>query len=184
MKRILPPHQFFFFSLSSLLFLLLSLQPTTMIAIDNALLDHIEGIGLEILGMMMKKGATVGGRHYSEKIKNRRFIASFGATPLICAIVWNELKESNWFRRSPAKVKPCHLFMGLHFLKGYNTEASNAAMFQCDEKTFRRWSWYIVSGIANLEKRYEWCFASCLTTDSAAVNREEAVLGGCPRNFP
>jgi hypothetical protein len=148
-----PPHQFFFFVVNTV-----ASSPQTMIAtIDDALLHHIEGIGLEILGMkMMKKGAAVGGgRQYSEKIKNRRFIASFGATPFICAIVWNELKENNWFRRSPARrVKPCHLFMGLHFLKGYNTEESNATMFQCDEKTFRQWSWYIVSGIANLEKRY------------------------------
>jgi hypothetical protein len=124
-------------------------QPTTMSALDDAQLDHIERIGLEILGM--NRG---GRRQYSEKIKNRRFIASFGATPLICAIVWTELNGSNWFRRSPARVKPLHLFMGLHFLKGYNTEESNAAMFQCDEKTFRQWSWYIVLGIANLEKRY------------------------------
>ena len=51
------------------------------------------------------------------------------------------------------KVKPVHLLMGLYFLKCYNVEEVNASFFDCDEKTFRQWSWYIVKGLANIDKK-------------------------------
>ena len=43
--------------------------------------------------------------------------------------------------------------MGLYFLKCYNVEEVNASFFDCDEKTFRQWSWYIVKGLANIDKK-------------------------------
>ena len=88
------------------------------------------------------------------KTKLRRFKYFYGATPKLVNIIWKKLLNNGWFDFAPTKkVKPEYLLMGLYFLKCYNIEEINASFFNCDEKTFRQWSWYIVKGIASLDKK-------------------------------
>ena len=94
--------------------------------------------------------------------KTRRFVAFFGAVPEHVAILWWELSNSGWFNFSPTRrVKPVHLLMGLHFLRGYHIEEENASFFDCDEKTFRQWSWFIIKGIAKLDRKWVSLVSCC-----------------------
>ena len=87
--------------------------------------------------------------------KLHRFVAFFGASPKIVAILWSELVKSGWFNFAPTKiVKPVHFLMALNFLKCYNVEEVNAAFFNCDEKTFRQWSWFVLKGIAKISTKF------------------------------
>ena len=107
---------------------------------------NFEDLGFQCIGKSYKKT--------NEKTKSCRFKCFFGATPKIVSILWEKLSKSGWFDFAPTKkVKPVHLLMGLYFLKCYNVEKVNASFFDCDEKTFRQWSWYIVKGLANIDKK-------------------------------
>jgi len=85
------------------------------------------------------------------RIKNRRFKAHFGYDPYLCEITWARLVGSGWTRkvRSP---NPHHLLWALMFNKAYRTEEENAAKCDCDEKTFRKWCWFYLEGLARLDK--------------------------------
>ena len=107
---------------------------------------NFEDLGFQCIGKSYKKT--------NEKTKSRRFKCFFGESPKIVSILWEKLSKSGWFDFAPTKkVKPVHLLMGLYFLKCYNVEEVNASFFDCDEKTFRQWSWYIVKGLANIDKK-------------------------------
>ena len=107
---------------------------------------YFEDLGVELIGPSYKNA--------NEKNKLRKYKCFFGATPKIVGILWQYLLDSGWFKYAPAKkVKPLHLLMGLYFLKCYNVETVNASFFGCSEKTFRQWSWYILRGIAKLDKK-------------------------------
>ena len=107
---------------------------------------NFEEIGFQFIGPSCMKG--------NNRTKMRRFKCFFGATPEHVTLLWWELLESKWFDHAPSKVvKPVHLLMALHFLKSYNVEELNASFFCCDKKTFRKWSWFILKGIAKLDKK-------------------------------
>ena len=107
---------------------------------------NFEKLGFQYIGKFSKIG--------NEKTKLRKFKCFYGATLKLINIIWKKLLINGWFNFAPRKkVKPVHLLMGLYFLKCYNIEEINASFFNCDEKTFRQWSWYIVKGIASLDKK-------------------------------
>jgi len=85
------------------------------------------------------------------RIKNRRFKAHFGYEPYLCEITWARLVGSGWTCkvRSP---NPRHLLWALMFNKAYRTEEEIAAKCDCDEKTFRKWCWFYLEGLARLDK--------------------------------
>ena len=82
----------------------------------------------------------------SDKINNKRFREFFGISDSVCAILWLLIES-----KVPKFFKVEHLFMTLHFLKCYDTESINAALFGVDEKTHRTWQWKLVQIIASLD---------------------------------
>jgi hypothetical protein len=83
---------------------------------------------------------------FSYNLGLRRFKAFFGVTPKICAIIWNLLSDLR-----PVSAKPKYLLWSLCFLKQYNTENLNHAIFGADEKTIRKWIWYFVRLLSELD---------------------------------
>jgi hypothetical protein len=75
----------------------------------------------------------------------KRFRSLFGTTPLICSLIWCKLVED-----APANSEPRHLLYALLFLKVYGTEAEYKSLTNCDEKTFRKWSWIFIDLISQL----------------------------------
>jgi len=85
----------------------------------------------------------------AEKIAARKFASFFGTTPFICSMLWAYLEPCQNF---PRNVQPVHLLWALMFLKVYATEPVHCSLAGgVDEKTFRKWSWMFVHGIADLE---------------------------------
>ena len=81
----------------------------------------------------------------------RRFISFYGTDPLVVAILWLELQ--NWITQLNGCVLN-HLFWSLYFLKNYGTEAQHAAVFHVDEKTLRKWVWFILKGMTTLRVQF------------------------------
>jgi hypothetical protein len=49
------------------------------------------------------------------------------------------------------KATPIHLLWMLCFLKLYNSENAMASQCCCDEKTLRKWAWYMIEAVASLD---------------------------------
>jgi len=64
---------------------------------------------------------------------DRRFLATFGVSPLVCLTIWNLLIGTGHL---PEGAFEYHLLWGLLFLKLYCAETIHAAIVSCDEKTF------------------------------------------------
>ena len=47
--------------------------------------------------------------------------------------------------------QPKHLLWTLLFLKGYSTENIHAQMAGCSAKTFRKWVWFTIDKLSNIE---------------------------------
>ena len=82
----------------------------------------------------------------SSTVGMRRFRALFGATPTVCASLWNPAHDTR-----PEGTSPVHLLWMLLFLKCYGTEAQTRALVDADEKTVRKWVWAWVQVVADLD---------------------------------
>lgn len=76
----------------------------------------------------------------------RRFRAFFGVDPIVCSIVWEQLKNDR-----PPRSKPKHLMWALMFLKIYTTENVFRGIVGVDEKTWRKWIWIFIDLMASLK---------------------------------
>lgn len=81
----------------------------------------------------------------SFKTEQRRFRALFGVSAELCADVWSRTAASR-----PPKSRPVHLLWALLFLKVYGSEQTHRTITGVDEKTFRKWSWFFIELIADL----------------------------------
>lgn len=79
------------------------------------------------------------------KLSLRRFKSFFGITPLVCSIVWDEVKNE-----APYGAEPKHLLWCMSFLKEYSGEHYRRSIFDADEKTIRKWTWIFVKLLSNL----------------------------------
>jgi hypothetical protein len=78
------------------------------------------------------------------------FRAMFGAGPNICAIVWGMIIANNASLEDGAK--PVHMLWAFMFLKLYCAESVLAALAGgVHEQTFRKWTWYFVEKISDLQ---------------------------------
>ena len=85
---------------------------------------------------------------FSERIRYR---ATFGVSPQIVAWLWGAINSMEELLNG---AKPVHLLWGLMFLKLYCSEPVLAALAGgVHEQTYRKWSWYFVEQIANLQYR-------------------------------
>ena len=78
---------------------------------------------------------------------DRRFRACFGASPLVCAIIWKGIAP---VVSAYDGYSPTHLLWALMFMKLYCLEPVNASIVGVDEKTFRKWSWIVIDAIESL----------------------------------
>ena len=104
--------------------------------------DEFNGLGLQIMN-----------RHdgYTDATMLNRFRSWFGTSPEICEILWARLNISGWTDFSGVRpAHPMYLLWALLFLKSYGTEALLSAVVGADEKTYRKWVWFYVKGIASL----------------------------------
>ncbi len=83
--------------------------------------------------------------HVNKDTQIRRFMSFFGASPLVCAMVWNILSHK---QLHPAATRPLYLLCAFLFLRQYSVEAVNHAITGLDEKTFRHWCWKYVQLMA------------------------------------
>jgi hypothetical protein len=100
-------------------------------------------LGLGIMGRQNSRA--------SNATLTRQYVAFFGSEPLFISILWYLLDRSKWIYRGP-NIHPCHLLWTLHFLKVYATESVTAMKLRCDEKTYREKVWFLLQGIARLDK--------------------------------
>ena len=84
----------------------------------------------------------------SSVVKERRFRSLFGVPPSVCVEIVYRLVELRIINKKGAHA--VHLLWTLFFMKRYNTYETNAASFNCDEKTYRKWVWVVIEGIAQL----------------------------------
>ena len=97
-------------------------------------------LGLEI--MKRKKRCTA-------KTEAMQYKATFGTSPTICETIWCLILIETTLM---AGAKPVHLLWALMFMKLYCSESVLAALAGgVHEQTFRKWSWYFVEEIANLQ---------------------------------
>jgi hypothetical protein len=102
-----------------------------------ALLSHL---WTEADGILRQRYRTTGGTR-----DQRRFISLFGIAPELVAHVWTGVDVG------VEPTTPVHLLWALMFLKIYSNETVHATLAGADEKTFRKWSWFWVSKLANLQ---------------------------------
>jgi len=77
----------------------------------------------------------------------RKFKSHFGATPSICADIWQMLNPREHIS---AYAKPVHLLWGLMLIKIYATEEVLSGIAGVTEKTYRKWAWIFVKATAEL----------------------------------
>ena len=108
------------------------------VAQERAFINH---------GLKLMNRDTMGGR----KVFDRRFRAFFGVKPMVVVLVWRLLKKQNWFYKNKVKEpNKEHLLWALRFMKSYSTEEVHAAEVQKVEKTWRKWTWLYLEGIASV----------------------------------
>lgn len=83
-----------------------------------------------------------------EKTQKERFHAFFGASPYVCSLVWSYLVQANVALDD--YCQPKHLLWTLLFLKTYSTESVLAVLIGVDEKTVRKWVWYLIEELGDL----------------------------------
>ena len=98
-------------------------------------------IGLQLKGV----------RASTDGVNCRRWKSWFGVTPEIAAEVWCLLKV-DW-TNNLTSPNPEHLLWALSLLKTYKREAEHASEFRVDEKTFRKWAFFYLEGIARLASK-------------------------------
>lgn len=85
--------------------------------------------------------------HYNETTMDRKTRGFFGAPCVVIEDLWHRMQPLD----DPAGQR-IHLLWALVFLKVYSTEDVHCRLVGIkDPKTFRKWSWYMLSKIAGLK---------------------------------
>jgi hypothetical protein len=117
------------------------ISPTPQIRLF--LTDEMMRMGLQQVGFDLQRQANT-----NRAANVKRFQAHYGSSPLVCAVIWEDLVASNTLK---ARVKPKHYFISLHFLKRYPTQETQAGVFGMNEKTASLWAWYFAKKIQALK---------------------------------
>lgn len=83
--------------------------------------------------------------HYSDQTMMRKYRSYFGISPYVTVLLWIRVKN-----RVNQSTRPLHMLWALFFVKNYWTEHSNAMLWKCDEKTFRKRVWYVLEVVSKL----------------------------------
>ena len=118
----------------------LTTTPCGLTALEPSPSSYMD-IGLQLKGV----------RASTDGVNCRRWKSWFGVTPEIAAEVWCLLKV-DW-TNNLTSPNPEHLLWALSLLKMYKKEAEHASEFRVDEKTFRKWAFFYLEGIARLASK-------------------------------
>jgi hypothetical protein len=81
--------------------------------------------------------------------RDRQFKALFGTTAQVCVTLWELMSPET---SMPKNARPKHLLWALLLLKVYGTETVLSSLVGgTTEKTYRKWAWCFIEGIAKLE---------------------------------
>ena len=97
-------------------------------------------------------GADLMGCKSSLKCFKRRYRSVFGTDPSICGLIWERLEKRGWIAYAGKRQKKVHLMWSLMFLKGYGTVEVYATQMRVSERTFKKWCWFYLEGMASLDK--------------------------------
>lgn len=87
----------------------------------------------------------------SKNVRDRRMIGWIGATSETLARAWYLLEKDGEYIMPRGATKERFLY-GLLLLKNYDTDENNAARCgSIDEKTFRKWAWWFLEELTNIE---------------------------------
>jgi hypothetical protein len=103
-------------------------------------------VGLSMVGKGWRQNRSV-------QVSMRRFRSIFGTEPFYAAIAWHDLKELGWLNYE-SSVAPKHLLWTLLLMKQYGTEELLSAIVDSTEKTFRKWTTFLLEGFAKLVFKY------------------------------
>jgi hypothetical protein len=89
------------------------------------------------------------------------FYSLFGASPKICSILWQMIlhKNNNGLQDG---ASPEHLLWALLFMKTYTTEPIMCSMVGVSRKTLRKWVWWVVDQLSNLEDKVVSRWIKCI----------------------
>lgn len=79
-------------------------------------------------------------------MNDRTFRGLFGIVPVVCSMVWDKI-----YQDIDSSAEPKHFLWSLVFLKVYSTETVHSSLFGTNPKTYRKWSWYFIDKISNLQ---------------------------------
>ena len=80
-------------------------------------------------------------------MSDRKFKSHFGASPQICADIWQMINPRE---EISSYAKPVHLLWALMLIKVYATEEVLSGIAGVTEKTFRKWAWKFIEATSNL----------------------------------
>jgi hypothetical protein len=121
------------------------------------------------LGLLLRNGRPKRG---ALSVKLERFTGFYGVRPIVVAVLWDMLFD--WTRNTTCMPK--HLLWSLHFCKTYDTETVIAAKFGIDEKTYRKWLWFVLNGIESLRPHVVSVNGHHLTVDLQATYSHSLCL--------
>ena len=130
--------------------------------------DEMLRMGLEVAGFDDLRRQKV-----NRATSVTRFKSYYGSTPLVCAVIWEDLvtAEIPEARIEPGTA-PSKFFLGMYFLKDYRTEEKLAGGFKTCEKTARKWAWYFARKIQALKaKKVSILLSFWLERTTIEVNR-------------
>ena len=107
---------------------------------------------------LLRQGRQTG----SKAVRDRRIRAWLGVSSKTVAKAWDLFCRQHNNRPPEGATKERFLWAFI-LLKSYDTDEVNAARVGgVDEGTFRKWSWWFVDELANLESEVVSSFVSCL----------------------
>jgi len=119
--------------------------------------QHSTTLHTEMSAISCNNFAILGGEimgfcgNYEGERFSRCFCSWFGLQPMMCAIIWSNLVSSKWVKRLH-NCHPKHLLWAMLFLKCGSSEDVRALQVGADRKTVRKWVWFVVEGIASLDR--------------------------------
>jgi DDE superfamily endonuclease len=114
---------------------------------------------------MLKQGLLFAGykersiRRCQEKTNVERFFLRYGACPVVCCTIWEDLQRTDIPEaKVPVERRNLEYFLhAFHFLRHYETEHERAANTGWCRDTCRDWGWYYVDKIQALQaEKIKW----------------------------
>ena len=112
--------------------------------------DDFESLGLELI---FGENDPIVRR--KENYRQQKFKQCHAKSPEMVAVLWKEIIHDRWIlRKTNGKPQPRHLLWALNFMQDYEEESPSSDGFNCDEKTWRKWTWIYVTAMSRLAGKF------------------------------